>query len=165
MAKRFQHWARWKGYFPDLVEAAQVAVASIEKWSGNPPEGEIEVTFPGHVRSFGSPQELESQVDVRDVSRITSARIRIGPRIEQLRASIRVEQDSPAVSLEVSGDDEDQVKAVFDNIAVPLERGQTRLNFGRLGSSRCNLYLDHAVSCHHAASNGTSHCGRGNCSC
>lgn len=129
MTKRFDQWSRWAGPFEDIVEAGRVAVASVEKQRpGKPSPVALEVTYPRIIRTYASIEELDDGTDIRDLALIANIRLRVGEEAD-LSVSIHAEtKKGPALSLEVVGNDEDEVNAVFDAVLTPLNRGRRLLN-------------------------------------
>jgi hypothetical protein len=120
---RMRQWSRWAGSLDDLVEATQLSLDTVAKASSSEPPCEIEVTWQNRSRTLTGPEGLNRRVSTRDLNGIKSVRIDVGED-QGTFVSIRAESKTPAMSLEVKGDDDTVVDGLFSQLDDVLSRGR-----------------------------------------
>ena len=123
---------RWAGPLSDITEAGKLVVSTLNDWTGHDPECEVEIAFPNATRRDHLMEMLDRRVDTRDMSSISSIRVRVGGDqgplgIVHLETSEPMYQNdaNPAVTLEVTND-ESQVDALLKVSAESLDVGANR---------------------------------------
>ena len=129
---------RWAGPLSDITEAGKLVVSTLSDWTGHDPECEVEIAFPNATRRDHLMEMLDRRVDTRDMSSISSIRVRVeghqGPfGIVHLETSEPMSQNTkPAVTLEVTGADESQVDALLEGLRRIFRRGSQSPEYGLL---------------------------------
>jgi hypothetical protein len=119
---RAQQWSRWAGHLSDIERAARTTAALLQDWTGRASPIRVIATLTGRVVEAESWETFEGLVDIRDLQLLKGLKIDIG-EILGPRASIHFENKSPALSIEVVGDDRSRVEGVFVEITHALSRG------------------------------------------
>jgi hypothetical protein len=122
--KMTRQWDRWAGTIPDLERATRLAAEVLNPRTGEP-RCHIEIALPGRVIEADTPDALVSEIDTRDLSLIRNIRIQIGSR-RSPRASIHIERQSPAVTVEVVGEDRTRVEGLASQLAELFTKGRQR---------------------------------------
>jgi hypothetical protein len=121
-----RQWDRWAGTIQDIERATRLAAEVLAQRTRTEPPCHIEIALPGRVTHADTPQALETEIDTRDLSLIRSIRIEIGSK-RGLRATIHLERQQPAGTVEVSGDDRTRVEGLISQLGDLLGRGKQRL--------------------------------------
>jgi hypothetical protein len=123
--KMIRQWDRWAGTITDLEHATQLAIDTVGQRSRTEPPCQIEIAFPQRVTNAESPDALETEIDTRDLALIQSIRILVGAK-RGLRATIHLERNSPALTVEVVGEDRTRVEGLTSQLEELLRRGKQR---------------------------------------
>jgi hypothetical protein len=123
--KMTRQWYRWAGTIEDIERATRLAVDIIGQRSRADPPCKIEIALPQRVTDADSPDALQTEIDTRDLDLIRSLRIEVGTK-RGLRATIHVERDSPALTIEVVGEDRTRVEGLISQLDELLRKGWQR---------------------------------------
>lgn len=128
ITKRTETWSRWAGGITDLDDAGRTAAAYLKKWTGEEPPVRVVAALPRRVEEADNLADFNALVDNRDLALIESLKIEVGS-LTGPRVSIHAEaKSSPALALEVSGDDRVQVNGLYDEVRLMLDRGRQFLD-------------------------------------
>jgi hypothetical protein len=122
--KMTRQWDRWAGTIADLERATRLAAEVLNPRTGEP-RCHIEIALPGRVIEADTPDALVTEIDTRDLTLIRNIRIQIGSR-RSPRASIHIERQSPAVTVEVVGEDRTRVEGLTSQMADLFSKGWQR---------------------------------------
>ena len=123
--KMTRQWYRWAGTIEDIERATRLALDIIGQRSRTEPPCRIEIALPQRVTNAESPDALQTEIDTRDLDLIRSLRIEVGAK-RGLRATIHVERDSPALTVEVVGEDRTRVEGLTSQLDELLRKGLQR---------------------------------------
>jgi hypothetical protein len=123
--KMTRQWDRWAGTIEDIDRAIRLALDILAQRGRTDPPCEIEIAFPQRVTNADSPDALQTEIDTRDLDLIRSIRINVGAR-RGLRATIHIERDSPALTVEVVGENRTRVEGLTSQLEEALGRGKQR---------------------------------------
>jgi hypothetical protein len=123
--KMTRQWDRWAGTVEDIERATRLAIDVLSQGSRTEPPCQIEIAFPQRVTNAESPDALQTEIDIRDLALIRSIRINVGAK-RGLRATIHVERDSPALTVEVVGENRTRVEGLTSQLEELLRRGNQR---------------------------------------
>jgi hypothetical protein len=123
--KMTRQWDRWAGTVQDLERATRLAVDVLAQRSRADPPCQIEIALPQRVTNAESPDALQTEIDTRDLDLIRSILIDVGAK-RGLRATIHVERDSPALTMEIVGEDRTRVEGLASQLEELLRRGKQR---------------------------------------
>lgn len=130
ITKRTENWSRWAGGLSDLDDAGRIAAAYLKQWTGDEPPVRVVAALPRRVEEADNLSDFNALVDGRDLALIESLKIEIGG-LTGPRVSIHAERRStPALALEVSGNDKVQVNGLYDEVRLKLDRGKQVLSSG-----------------------------------
>src|SRR5664280_935480 len=116
-------WSRWAGALSEVVKATRTAAAGLQEWTEQASPIRIITTLPGRVVEAESWETFAGLVDNRDLQDLHGLKIDVGELLGP-RASIHFEKKSPALSIEVVGDDRVRVEGIFTEAARALGRGR-----------------------------------------
>jgi hypothetical protein len=120
--KMTRQWDRWAGTIPDLERATRLAAEVLNPRTGEP-RCHIEIALPGRVIEADTADALVTEIDTRDLTLIRNIRIQIGSR-RSPRASIHIERQPPAVTVEVVGEDQTRVEGLASQLADLFSKGR-----------------------------------------
>jgi hypothetical protein len=123
--KMTRQWDRWAGTVEDIDQATRLALDILGQRSRTDPPCQIEIAFPQRVTNAESPDALQTEIDIRDLALIRSIRINVGAK-RGLRATIHIERDPPALTVEVVGEDRTRVEGLVSQLEEVLQRGRQR---------------------------------------
>jgi hypothetical protein len=121
--KMTRQWQRWAGTIEDVERATRLAIDVIGQRSRTDTPCKIEIALPQRVTNADSPDALQAEIDTRDLDLIRSLRIEVGSR-RGLRATIHLERVSPALTVEVVGDDRTRVEGLTSQLEELLRKGR-----------------------------------------
>jgi hypothetical protein len=117
-----RQWDRWAGTVADLERATRLAAEVLNPRTGEP-RCHIEIALPGRVIEADNADALVTEIDTRDLTLIRNIRIQIGSR-RSSRASIHIERQPPAVTIEVVGEDRTRVEGLASQLADLFSKGR-----------------------------------------
>jgi hypothetical protein len=121
--RRAVEWSRWAGQLSDIEAAVKRTAARIQEWTGKKPPIAIVVTLRGRVVERETWEEFRGSIDTRDLKDLVGLKIDVGDLLGP-RASIHFESKSPALSVEVVGNDAVRVEGVFVEATRALAGGR-----------------------------------------
>jgi hypothetical protein len=124
--KMTRQWRRWAGPIGDIERATRLALEIIGQRTRTEPPCEIEIALPQRVTTADNPDALQTQIDTRDLDLIRSIRINVGSK-RGLRATIHVEREAPALTIEVVGEDRTLVEGLTSQLEELLRKGKQRI--------------------------------------
>lgn len=117
-------WQRWAGTLADLDRALNAAMEELRQWLGTEPRCYLSVALPELTMEFSKIEGLKTiSNDIRKVKTI-----RFWPNLggEGPKVDITIDDDSPAVSLEVKGNDRVRVEGLRTRLGDLLDKGYRR---------------------------------------
>jgi hypothetical protein len=121
-----RQWNRWAGTISDIERATRLAIEVLGQRTRTEVPCHIQIAVPGRVTDATTPDALETEIDSRDLTLIRSIRIEVGAK-RGMRATIHVERQSPALTVEVSGEDRTRVEGLISQLDDLLGRGRQPL--------------------------------------
>lgn len=120
-------WRGWSGTIEDLESGAGLAQQGIREWTD---EEDMVISVRVVLKDFtlrGETIETLREVRLPDLRRIRSIDIDIGRRLSvEPRIAIDISHESPAMTLEVSGQDRTRVEGLHAQLKSRLEEGARR---------------------------------------
>jgi hypothetical protein len=121
-----RQWDRWAGTTSDIERATRLALDVLAPRTANS-RCHIEIALPGRVTEAETPDALVTEIDTRDLTLVQSIRVAVGDR-RQPKATIHVERQSPAVTVEVVGESRTRVEGLTSQLEGVFDRGRQYLS-------------------------------------
>jgi hypothetical protein len=125
ITKMTRQWNRWAGTVSDIERATRLAIEVLGQRTRTDVPCHIQIAVPGRVTDADTPDALQTEIDSRDLTLIRSIRIEVGAK-RGMRATIHVERQSPALTVEVSGENWTRVEGLISQLDDLLRRGRQR---------------------------------------
>jgi hypothetical protein len=123
---------RWAGTIEDIERATRLAIDVLSQRTRTEQPCHIQIVLPGRVTDADTPDALRTEIDTRDLTLIRTIRIEVGAK-RGTRATIHVERQPPAMTIEVTGDDRTRVEGLISQLDELLRRGRQRLTVNNIG--------------------------------
>jgi hypothetical protein len=125
ITKMTRQWNRWAGTISDIERATSLAIEVLGQTTRGEVPCHIQIALPGRVTDADTPDALQTEIDSRDLTLIRSIRIEVGSK-RGMRATIHVERQSPALTVEVSAENRTRVEGLISQLDELLRRGRRR---------------------------------------
>lgn len=123
---------RWAGTIEDIERATRLAIDVLSQRTRVDTPCHIQIVLPGRVTEADTPDALRTEIDTRDLTLIRTIRIEVGAK-RGTRATIHVERQPPAMTVEVTGDDRTRVEGLISQLDELLHRGRQPLTANNIG--------------------------------
>lgn len=121
-----RQWDRWAGTTSDIEHAARLALDFLAPRTAES-RCRVEIALPGRVTEAETPDALVTDIDTRDLTLVQSIRVVVGDR-RQPKVTIHVERQSPAVTVEVVGENRTRVEGLTSQLEGVFNRGRQHLS-------------------------------------
>jgi hypothetical protein len=117
-------WRRWAGTLGDLDRVLKEAVDGLRQWLEAEPRCFVSVGLPALTMDFYTIEDLQTVSN--DVRKVKTIHVWLNAGGRGPSVSITIDEDSPAVSLEVKGDDRVRVEGLRTRLGDLLNNGRRR---------------------------------------